>query len=104
MDKIVGPGDFNGDGNHDVIAADPAGALWLYPGNGRAGWLPRVQVGSGWDYMTGVVGPGDFNSNFPPDGTADLPPATRTASSGTTPVTAGAVGCPDSQWGGAGVS
>ena len=55
MTAIVGPGDFNGDGNVDLLARDSAGTLWLYPGNGKLGWLPRVQVGSGWNVMNAII-------------------------------------------------
>jgi serine protease len=48
--------------------AIPQGALWLYPGNGRGGWLARVKAGTGWNGFTAVVGPGDMNG----DGKADV--------------------------------
>ncbi|MBT2584503.1 FG-GAP-like repeat-containing protein [Arthrobacter sp. ISL-95] len=60
--------DFNGDRKTDVLARDAAGRLWLYPGNGAGGWLPKVQVGSGWNVMTALIAPGDFNG----DGTSDV--------------------------------
>ncbi|MDR6435347.1 DNA-binding beta-propeller fold protein YncE [Paenarthrobacter nicotinovorans] len=60
--------DFNGDGKTDILARDTAGLLWLYPGNGSGGWLPRVQVGQGWNVMTSLVAPGDFDD----DGNADV--------------------------------
>ncbi|MBD3784833.1 MAG: hypothetical protein IE926_18105, partial [Micrococcales bacterium] len=34
--------DFTGDGRADLLARDTLGQLWLYPGNGRGGWLPRT--------------------------------------------------------------
>ncbi|MFJ4171401.1 FG-GAP-like repeat-containing protein [Paenarthrobacter sp. NPDC089714] len=55
MTAIATPGDFNGDGNVDLLARDAAGTLWLYPGNGKSGWLPRVQVGSGWNVMNAII-------------------------------------------------
>ncbi|MFJ5956615.1 FG-GAP-like repeat-containing protein [Paenarthrobacter sp. NPDC092416] len=55
MTAIATPGDFNGDGNVDLLARDSTGTLWLYPGNGKLGWLPRVQVGSGWNVMNAII-------------------------------------------------
>ncbi|MEV7607559.1 FG-GAP-like repeat-containing protein [Paenarthrobacter sp. NPDC089322] len=60
--------DYNSDGATDVLARDSAGALWLYPGNANKGWLPRSQVGTGWNVMNLIVAPGDFNS----DGASDV--------------------------------
>lgn len=60
--------DFNGDRTADVLARDASGILWLYPGDGAAGWLDRRQVGQGWNAMTALVTPGDFNG----DGRSDL--------------------------------
>ncbi|MEU5770096.1 VCBS repeat-containing protein [Streptomyces asoensis] len=45
---LVGIGDFNGDGNPDVIVRDDASRiLWLYPRTGAA-FSVRQQIGSGW--------------------------------------------------------
>ncbi|MET4004406.1 beta-glucosidase-like glycosyl hydrolase [Arthrobacter sp. UYCu511] len=60
--------DFNGDGLGDVLARDAAGILWLYPGNGAGGWLPKVRVGGGWNIYNAMFTPGDFNGN----GTSDI--------------------------------
>ncbi len=69
FDAIVGPGDMNGDQRVDVLARESStGRLWLYPGNGRGGWLPRELVGTGWGVFNTLLGPGDFNG----DGTADI--------------------------------
>ena len=68
MTMIIAPGDMNSDRKADMLARDSSGALWLYPGNGRGGWLTRAQVGSGWNVMTAVVGSGDMNS----DGKVDV--------------------------------
>lgn len=49
MNALIGIGDFNGDRTADVLARETStGILWLYPGDGRGGWLPRFQVGIGW--------------------------------------------------------
>ena len=64
MDALETPGDLNGDGRLDVLARERAtGYLWLYPGNGRGAWLPRVRVGSGWDRFNAIVGPGDLTGD-----------------------------------------
>ena len=55
MTAIIGPGDFNGDGNLDILARDATGALWLYPSNGHGGWQPRTMVGSGWNTMNMII-------------------------------------------------
>lgn len=62
--------DFNGDGRADVLAADPAGNLYLYPGDGSGGLLPRqlALAGPEWQSITDTVTPGDFNK----DGKNDL--------------------------------
>ncbi|WP_434316135.1 N,N-dimethylformamidase beta subunit family domain-containing protein [Leifsonia sp. P73] len=58
-------GDFTSDGHADVLARDGSGALYLYRGNGAAGWLNPtvVRVGSGWNVMTAIVSPGDFDGD-----------------------------------------
>ncbi|WP_129769155.1 FG-GAP-like repeat-containing protein [Streptomyces sp. L-9-10] len=48
---LVSTGDSNGDGKADLIAVDPAGALWLFKGTGNASapFAARVQIGTtGW--------------------------------------------------------
>lgn len=61
--------DFNGDGNPDVMARNSAGALLMYTGDGTGGWAPPIatRVGSGWNGMTAMIAPGDFNGDGHPD-------------------------------------
>ncbi|WP_336318709.1 trypsin-like serine protease [Streptomyces lavendofoliae] len=48
MNALVTTGDVNSDGVADVLARDTAGKLWLYPGNGKGGFLARKDFGTGW--------------------------------------------------------
>ncbi|MFI6483645.1 FG-GAP repeat domain-containing protein [Nonomuraea sp. NPDC050663] len=47
---IAGLADWDGDGHQDIVAADPGGVLWLYPGESVQGYSgqQRVQIGTGW--------------------------------------------------------
>ncbi|MFP5316414.1 MAG: hypothetical protein ACLGHS_13695, partial [Actinomycetes bacterium] len=54
MTAIMGAGDLNGDRIADIAARDGSGALWVYPGNGRSGWLPRAPLGSGWNGINAI--------------------------------------------------
>lgn len=69
-DLITMAGDWDGPGNaQDVIAREPAtGNLWLYSGNGRGGLLPGRVIGRGWQVMSALFSPGDWDG----DGNVDL--------------------------------
>jgi hypothetical protein len=58
---LRGPGDLSGDGRPDLLARDPAGALWLYRGTGTGGVAARTKIGSGWQAMTALVTPGNWD-------------------------------------------
>ncbi|MGW2701639.1 FG-GAP repeat domain-containing protein [Streptomyces sp. NPDC001340] len=45
--KIVGVGDFNGDGRGDLLAQDRSNTLWRYDANGSGAFRSRVTVASG---------------------------------------------------------
>ncbi|MER5568060.1 VCBS repeat-containing protein [Streptomyces goshikiensis] len=70
--KLIGAGDLTGDGNPDVLARTPAGALYLYPGNGKAGasdpFNDRIYIGGGWGMFSQIIGGADYDG----DGKADL--------------------------------
>ena len=40
----------------------------MHPASGYGSWLPKRQIGQGWNVMNSLVGPGDFNG----DGKADI--------------------------------
>jgi hypothetical protein len=68
-DLITMVGDWNGDGRPDMVARDPAtGDLWLYRGNDAGGFLGWGVIGRGWNTVTDLFSPGDFDG----DGHADL--------------------------------
>jgi len=68
-DLITMVGDWDGTGNsQDLIARDPSGNLWFYPGNGHGGFLAARVIGKGWQIMSGLLSPGDWNG----DGNVDL--------------------------------
>lgn len=68
--KLVGAGDYNGDGLTDLLARTTGGTLYLYPGTGVASkpFKSRVSIGGGWNTYKKLAAPGDING----DGKADL--------------------------------
>lgn len=68
FDVVTIVGDWNGDGTHDILARKASTAeLWLYPGNGRGGFLPPKRIGTGWNAMKTIVAPGDWTGDGKPD-------------------------------------
>ena len=51
-DIIASPGDFNGDGDADLVARNAAGELWVHPGDGKGSVVTtgttRYKIGAGW--------------------------------------------------------
>jgi hypothetical protein len=83
FDFVVAPGDFDGDGNPDLLAHETwfsAGQwrydLLLYSGNGAGGWTGARVVATGWSGVDSVFSAGDFDG----DGHSDV--LTRSASTG----------------------
>ncbi|MET7567774.1 FG-GAP-like repeat-containing protein [Streptomyces sp. NPDC005492] len=66
--KIVGIGDFNGDGRGDLLAQDKSNTLWRYDGNGTGGFKPRVKLAANWgSNYNAVIGVGDLTGDGRPD-------------------------------------
>ena len=51
---------FNADSHADVIAQDPGGLLWLYPGTGAGTFGTKSRVGNGFN-KTGLMATAGFN-------------------------------------------
>jgi hypothetical protein len=68
MDQLSAPGDFDRDGNIDIIARNTStGELVLFRGNGNGGFLGSTVIGTGWTVMSLIMSPGDFNGDGNPD-------------------------------------
>ncbi|NMR31269.1 GH25 family lysozyme [Crystallibacter degradans] len=65
---LLGAGDINRDGNNDLLAVSPDGALWLYSGPGTGQHGSRTQIASDWDRYSQLTATGDYNG----DGTGDI--------------------------------
>ncbi|MFD0150136.1 FG-GAP repeat domain-containing protein [Streptomyces sp. NPDC055721] len=68
--RILGAGDYTGDGRADLLARDRSGTLWLHKGTGSATkpFATRTSLGGGWGTYSKLVAPGDLSG----DGRADL--------------------------------
>ncbi|ELP68274.1 FG-GAP-like repeat-containing protein [Streptomyces turgidiscabies] len=62
--RIVGVGDFNGDGRGDLLAQDKSNTLWRFDGTGTGGFKARVKVAANWgSNYNAVIGVGDITGD-----------------------------------------
>jgi hypothetical protein len=62
---LLVPGDFSGDGRGDILARTSDGALLMYRGNAKSGFVTGTgeHVGSGWQGFDALLAPGDWNGD-----------------------------------------
>jgi hypothetical protein len=66
---LAGAADVTGDGRPDLLARDSKGVLYLYRGTGSATapFATRLQIGTGWNMHSALVGVGDITGDGRPD-------------------------------------
>lgn len=60
MRELTGVGDVTGDGANDLLAVDKGGTSWVYPGNGRGGWLAKRSLGAAFSGLRELEAVGDL--------------------------------------------
>jgi hypothetical protein len=69
MNLIETAGDFNDDGQADLLARNRStGTLLLYPGDGQGYYYKPITIGGGWNAMSAIVSGQDYNA----DGKVDI--------------------------------
>ena len=63
----AGVGDFNGDGDNDLVARDTDNRLWLVPGNGARSLGTPVMLPYRWGSFDIIAGMGDATNDGTPD-------------------------------------
>lgn len=67
FDLVTGGGPLTADGYADVLAREPSGRLWVYPGDGHDGFTARIDAGTGWGGYTDLVGLGRVDADTKAD-------------------------------------
>jgi hypothetical protein len=83
FDQLLGVGDFNSDGNNDVLARRPEGTLWFYAGDGTGKLSQSRRIGTGWNIFDRVVAGWNLDADPAPDLVARRPDGSLWSYSGT---------------------
>ncbi|MFC3299801.1 hypothetical protein FJV46_04790 [Arthrobacter agilis] len=89
FDRLLTPGDYNGDGKPDLLGSKADGTLWLWAGTGtitktNEGYTKALKIGNGgWQNFTQIITPGDFNGDKRTDLIARKPDGTLLFYAGT---------------------
>jgi hypothetical protein len=67
FDALTRAGDFDGDGNVDLLARGPAGVLWVYLGDGAGGFPSRRALPGNWAGESLMAGGVDLTGDRRPD-------------------------------------
>lgn len=59
----TGMGDLTGDGTRDLLAQATGVGTWIYPGDGKGGWLPRRAAPGEWAGVDLIFGGGDWDGD-----------------------------------------
>ena len=93
FNALVAVQDFNSDAKGDLLARQPDGSLWFYPGNGAGAYGNPKKIGDyGWNAFNAFAGVGDFNGDGKNDLVARKPDGTLWLYPGTGRVDTGAYG------------
>jgi len=64
---VFNAGDFDSNGESDLIARRSDGVLVLFPTDGQGAFLPSRAIDAGWNIFTTLFSPGDFDGDGVPD-------------------------------------
>jgi SpoIID/LytB domain protein len=67
VEKLLGVGDWDGDGSADLLVVLRNGEMWSYPGNGAGGFGTPRRVATGFDGSSLFTPVGDFSGDGLPD-------------------------------------
>ena len=83
FDQLFGVGDYDSDGNSDLLARKPDGTFWLFAGDGSGKLRAPRRIGTGWYVYDKLLAGMDLNADSRPDLVARRPDGSLWAYSGT---------------------